>query len=115
LLAGSIKTAVEQFKEKKKTAKRLIIHFYKEISDQTELQPILDMLDGLGEADMPVIVVTINKTDSKELLGFDMSSDGKMPISGTYTSIGFNKFLLFNNTRYFEKQHVVSKRLSFPD
>ena len=114
MLAGSIKTAVEQFKEKKKTAKRLIIHFYKEISDQTELQPILDMLDGLGETDMPVIVVTINKTDSKELLGFDMNSDGKMPISGTYTSIGFNKFLLFNNTRYFENSMLSAKDYHFP-
>jgi hypothetical protein len=113
-LAGSIKNAVETFKEKKKTAKRLIIHFYKEISDKTELQPILDMLDDLGEPEMPVIVITINKTESKELLGFDMGSEGKMPRSGTYTSVGFNKFLLFNNTRYFEDSKLSAKDYHFP-
>ncbi|HUM50620.1 MAG TPA: Piwi domain-containing protein [Chitinophagales bacterium] len=114
MLAGSIRNAVEIFKEKKKTAKRLIIHFYKEISDQTELQPILDMLDDLGEPEMPVIVVTINKTDSKELLGFDINSSGKMPMSGTYTSVGFNKFLIFNNTRYFENSNLLAKDYHFP-
>ena len=114
MLAGSIRNAVEQFKEKKKNAKRLIIHFYKEISDKTELQPIIDMLDDLGESDMPVIVVTINKTDSKELLGFDMNSEGKMPMSGTYTSVGYNKFLLFNNTRYFENSMLSAKDYHFP-
>ena len=114
MLAGSIREAVQLFKEKKKTAKRLIIHFYKEISDKAELQPILDMLDALGEPEMPVIVVTINKTDSKELLGFDMASVGKMPLSGTYTSVGFNKFLLFNNTRYFENSRLLPKDYHFP-
>lgn len=114
MLAGSIRNAVEQFKATKKTANRLIIHFYKEISDKTELQPILDMLDDLGEANMPVIVVTINKTDSKELLGFDMNSEGKMPMSGTYTSVGYNKFLLFNNTRYFENGKLSAKDYHFP-
>ncbi len=113
-LAGSIKNAVETFKEKKKAAKRLIIHFYKEISDKTELQPILDMLDDLGEPEMPVIVITINKTESKELLGFDIGSEGKMPRSGTYTSVGFNKFLLFNNTRYFEDSKLSAKDYHFP-
>jgi hypothetical protein len=77
MLAGSIQNAVERFIEKNKEAKRVIIHFYKEISNKYELQPILDMLESIGARDIPVIVVTINKTDSKELIGFDMKSAGK--------------------------------------
>jgi hypothetical protein len=114
MIAGSIKVAVEKFIEKNKEAKRVIIHFYKEISDQKELQPILDMLGEIGEREIPVIVVTINKTDSRELLGFDMNSVGKMPLSGTYVSVGYFKFLLFNNTRYFENSKLLPKDYHFP-
>jgi hypothetical protein len=72
------------------------------------------MLDDLGEDNLPVIVVTINKTDSKELLGFDLNSVGKMPMSGSFTSVGYNKFLLFNNTRYFENSTLLAKDYHFP-
>jgi hypothetical protein len=114
MLAGSISNAVEKYIEKNNEAKRVIIHFYKEISDKKELQPILKMLDNLGERDLPVIVVTINKTDSKELLGFDMGSVGKMPRSGRYVKVGYNSYLLFNNTRYFEDSKLFPKDYHFP-
>lgn len=114
MLAGSISNAVERFIEKNKTAKRVIIHFYKEISDKKELKPILEMLDNLGERDLPVIVVTINKTDSKELLAFDLGSTGKMPRSGRYVKVGFNSYLLFNNIRYAEDSTLLPKDYHFP-
>ena len=114
VLAGSISNAVEKFIEKNKGAKRVIIHFYKEISDKKELQPILKMLDNLGQRDLPVIVVNINKTDSKELLGFDMGSPGKMPRSGRYVKVGFNSFLLFNNTRYADESKLSARDYHFP-
>lgn len=114
MLAGSIQNAVEQFINKNKQAKRIIIHFYKEISDKKELQPILDMLESIGAIDIPVIVVTINKTDSKELMGFDMNSAGRMPISGSYLKVGYNKFLLFNNTRYEERDALKPRDYHFP-
>lgn len=114
MLAGSIRNAVELFLEKNKDAKRVIIHFYKEISDKKELKPILDMLGKLGKADLPVIVVTVNKTDSKELLGFDMKSPNKMPYSGSYVKVGYNKYLLFNNTRYDDTIKLISRDYHFP-
>jgi Piwi domain len=114
MLAGSISNAVESFIEKNKEAKRVIIHFYKEISDHYELKPILQMLDNLGERDLPVIVVTVNKTESKEQLGFDLGSDGKMPMSGRYVKIGYNEYLLFNNTRYTEDAKINAKEYHFP-
>lgn len=114
MLAGSISNAVERFIEKNNTAKRVIIHFYKEISDKKELKPILEMLDNLGERDLPVIVVTINKTDSKELLAFDLGSAGKMPRSGRHVKVGYNAYLLFNNIRYAEESTLLPKDYNFP-
>jgi len=114
LLAGSIKDQVEKFIEQHQSVRRIIIHFYKEISDPEELQPILKMLDSIGYGDVPVIVITINKTESREFLAFDMNSEGKMPLSGTYLSIGYNKFLLFNNVRYKEEVPIAAKDYHFP-
>ncbi len=114
LLAGSIKNQVEKFIKEHESVKRIIIHFYKEISDPEELQPILEMLDSIGHGDVPVIVVTLNKTESRELLAFDMNSPGKMPLSGTYLSIGYNKFLLFNNVRYKDEAMIAAKDFHFP-
>jgi hypothetical protein len=114
MLAGSIREAVEKFIEKKKEPNRIIIHFYKEISDREELQPILNMLKEICEREIPVIVVTINKTDSKELIGFDMSAKGRMPMSGRYISVGFNKYLLFNNVRYFWNSKLGERDYHFP-
>ncbi len=48
------------------------------------------MLEHIVAIDIPVSVVTINKTESKELIGFDLNSSGKMPVSGTYVKVGFN-------------------------
>jgi hypothetical protein len=53
---------------------------------------------------IPVIVVTINKTESKELLAFDTSSQKLMPYSGTIVKVGAKEYLLFNNTR--TKKHL---------
>ena len=72
------------------------------------------MLDNLGEKDLPVKVLTINKTDSKELLGFDLASPGKMPQSGRYLKVGYNSCLLFNNTSYAEDCKLHPKDYHFP-
>jgi hypothetical protein len=114
MLAGSIRDAVEKFIEKKKEPSRIIIHFYKEISDRKELKPILEMLKDVSDRDIPVIVVTINKTDSHELIGFDMKARGKMPVSGTFVSVGFNRYLLFNNVRYGYDATLGEKDFHFP-
>ncbi len=113
-LAGSIRNAVEIFLERKPDAKRVIIHFYKEISDKRELQPILDMLGTLGKSDLPVIVIPVNKTESREIVGFDVNSPGKMPYSGSIIRIGYHKYLLFNSIRYNETSRVGVKDYHFP-
>ena len=112
-LAGSIREAVQEFLKRKQNASRLIIHFYKVISKK-ELKPILDTLYNKLNLTIPVIVVTINKTASKELLAFDTDSPGLMPYSGTYLNTGEREYLLFNNTRYDETSKPTAREHHFP-
>ena len=112
MLAGSIRVAVGRFIAENYTAKRLIIHFYKDISKK-EIQPIVDTLHALG-LPIPVIVVTINKTESKELLAFDTKNANLMPYSGTILQVARREYLLFNNTRYNDASQVTAKEYHFP-
>ncbi len=102
MLAGSIRDAVENFVEKNSTVKRLVIHFYKRMKPK-DLKPIIEVLYSLN-LHIPVIVITVNKTESRDLVLFDENcpSDNKIPNSGTFVNIGRNQFLLCNNTRYGE-------------
>src|SRR5690606_34278225 len=47
-------------------------------------------------------IVSINKTEAKDITAFDMKKTNPdlMPYSGTYINIGNNQYLLFNNSRY---------------
>lgn len=113
-LAGSIREAVQIFFKDHPNTSRIIIHFYKVISKK-ELKPILDILyRGLG-LEIPVIVVTINKSVSKDILAFDTSIPSKlMPYSGTYIKITKRQYLLFNNTRYTPESKVTEREYHFP-
>lgn len=112
MLAGSIRVAVSKYVVDHYTTKRLIIHFYKDISKK-EIQPIVDTLHTLGLS-IPVFVVTINKTESKELLAFDTKNQNLMPYSGTILKVGKKEYLLFNNTRYTPTSQVTAKEYHFP-
>ncbi|MCO5287186.1 MAG: hypothetical protein M9898_12305 [Chitinophagaceae bacterium] len=111
-LAASIREAVGKFIVANHTASRLVIHFYKDIGKK-ELQPIVDTLHTLG-LNIPVVIVSINKTASKELLGFDMAYKEKMPYSGTFVKVGMSEYLLFNNTRYDELSKPKQREFHFP-
>tara|TARA_Y100001978_G_scaffold201338_1_gene219470 strand:- start:334 stop:2376 length:2043 start_codon:yes stop_codon:yes gene_type:complete len=99
MLAGSIRKAVRTYSSVHPDVKRLVIHFYKNMSND-ELKPILKALHDLGLENIPVIVITINKTTSKDIVVFDSKSKDLMPVSGTFINVGRNQFLLCNNTRY---------------
>lgn len=98
LLAGSIREAVENFIEQNKQVERLVIHFYKRMS-RRDLGPIIKTLHSLG-LDIPVIVLSIFKTESKDIVVFDQRCPDIIPNSGTYINIGRNQFILCNNSRY---------------
>lgn len=80
---------------------------------EQELEPIIDILHHL-ELDIPVIIVSINKTESKELLVFDLMNVNLMPLSGTIIQVGRKDYLLCNNTRYSPNGTVKPKEYHFP-
>jgi hypothetical protein len=98
LLAGAIREAVESYKNQHQETERLIIHFYKRMS-QKEISPIIRQLKSIDK-NIPIIIVTVNKSESSDLVLFDMDYVRKMPYSGTYIPIGMNSYILCNNTRY---------------
>lgn len=97
-LAGSIIQAVEDFCAYNSHISRLVIHFYKSMSKK-ELRPIEKGLKELN-IKIPVFIVSINKTESRDIVVFDNNWEGLMPESGKFVKVGYNKYLLFNNTRY---------------
>ena len=110
ILAGSIGDAVKNYATVNASPDRLIIHFYKTMSEN-EMEPIIQQLTDLG-LDIPVFIITINKTESQDIVAFDSSWNGLMPDSGTFIGIGRDKYLLFNNTRY--NSGPVAKADGFP-
>ena len=112
MLAGSIRKAVLKYVVEHEKAERLVIHFYKKISEE-ELKPIMEVLNKLG-LQIPVYVITINKTESKDLVAFDISSSDLLPLSGTILPIGRDQYLLFNNTRYQTASNGSVKDWPFP-
>ncbi|HOW30702.1 MAG TPA: Piwi domain-containing protein [Bacteroidales bacterium] len=112
-IAGSIREAVGKFIAANYKATRLIIHFYKDLGKH-ELKPIMETLHALG-LPIPVIVLTINKTESKDYLAFDINSPDKfMPYSGTIVKLADKEYLLFNNTRYTETSIPTEREYHFP-
>lgn len=111
MLAGSVREAVTQYLDKHGDAERLIIHFYKRMS-RKEWKPIMDTLQSLG-LDIPVIVLTISKTEFEDTVLFDLNSRNRLPLSGTWFARGSNDFLLCNNTLY-SVNSTIRKGFPFP-
>lgn len=99
LLSGAICNAIERFAAIEDNPNKVVIHFYKEMNEE-ELRPIIKKMERL-KLNCPLYIVNINKTDSEDIIAFDTNWQNKlMPKSGTYIKIGWNQFLLFNNSRY---------------
>lgn len=100
ILAGCIEAKVREFATINGTPKRLIIHFYKKMNE-VELNAIEDVLKQLElPKPIPIFIISINKTESNDIIAFDSDWKDLMPKSGTYISIGNKKYLLFNNARH---------------
>ncbi|MEI7491905.1 MAG: Piwi domain-containing protein [Bacteroidota bacterium] len=112
ILAGSISDAVRQYATVNNAPDRLIIHFYKTMSEE-ELEPIRQSLIDL-KLNIPVFIITINKTESEDIVAFDKGWKELMPLSGIFIGIGNDKFLLFNNTRYYGITHSKADGYPFP-
>jgi hypothetical protein len=110
-LVAGIRKALMHYVVEHDTATRLIIHYYKTMSKR-EAQPIVDMLYRLG-LNIPVIVVTINKTETQDIVAFDTESADLMPTSGTVIRVGGNQFLLYNSAKY-DESFATNKKKDYP-
>jgi len=111
-LAGSIEEAIINYANVNDKPNRLVIHFYKEMSEE-EIKPIENALHNL-DLDIPVFVVTINKTESEDFVVFDDKFTDKMPYSGRYINLGNKTYLLCNNTRYEDNTFNSMDGFPFP-
>ena len=111
-LAGSIMYKVKQYTSLDPTLKRLVIHFYKTMS-KDEMAPIENGLKNLG-IDIPVFIVSVNKTESADITAFDTADPVLMPFSGTFINVGYRQYILFNNTRYADAYFRTSDGHPFP-
>lgn len=112
VLAGSIHEAIVRYASINNHPDRLIIHFYKTMS-KAEIKPIQDKLYQLG-LDIPVYIISINKTQSTDIIAWDNEWGNLMPTSGTYIKVGEKRYLLFNNTRYNDVEHKGTDGYPFP-
>ena len=97
-IVESIRKALGAFIAADTTAERVISHYYKTMSKKHS-KKITDMLMRM-RLNIPLYIVTINKTEAHDYVGFDTQHPGLMPLSGTYVKLGYNEFLLYNNSRY---------------
>lgn len=109
-LAGSIQEAIRNFKNTIEIPSRVIIHYYKDMRED-EVEAIENSLYELDLGDIPIYVVTINKTESEDIIIFDEASPDMMPYSGRFVNLGNGTFLLCNNTRY---ENYQGKPDSYP-
>jgi len=109
-LAGAIQEAIINYKNVIQNPQRLIIHYYKDMSER-EVEVIEDALYKL-DVDIPIFVVTINKTESEDIIVYDDGFVDKMPYSGRFVNLGNNQYLLCNNTRY--EDNIKSNIEGFP-
>jgi len=110
---NEIKVYVQDFIKKKNNLNRVIIHFYKEMSYE-EIKPIKDALFHLGYDDIPIFIINVNKTTSKNYIAFDVNSKELIPYSGTILNFAPNKYLLFNDTRYLNAENAKVESYHFP-
>ena len=88
--------------------------------NKKEAQPIIDMLHCLG-LNIPIIILTINKTETQHILAYDTASPDLMPTTGTIITLSDNQYLLYNsakhNAAYTEKDYPfpIKIKISSPD
>lgn len=113
-LVSDIRKALMYYVIENDKAERLIIHYYKTMRKK-DSERISNMLFRLG-LQIPVIIVTINKTESKDVFGFNPDAEDLMPISGTIIKFDKSQFLLFNSAKYNEgfKNEKGKKDYHFP-
>lgn len=110
--AGKVAHEVRKYSSTITNPERLIIHFYKTMSER-EIDYIEKAILNLGLS-IPIFIISINKTESEDIIAFDKGWKDLMPKSGTYINIGRNQYLLFNNSRYSDAPIKPTDGFHFP-
>jgi hypothetical protein len=97
-MGAAFHEAISRFVKSSRKAKRLIIHFFKPMSEREE-RYLLKVLDALNLS-LPYVVLTIHSAASNEIVIFDEHFEGRMPVTGTVVGIRPGDYLLCNNSRY---------------
>lgn len=100
-LAANVEKAVYKYLAAHKKVERIVIHFYKKLSYK-ELRPVENMLRQL-KLDVPVVIVSINKSNSKNIAAFLRDDDYGLPEAGAVFQHRPNQYLLYNNDRMPER------------
>ncbi len=125
-LLGAIRMAILDYSSVNDKPERLIIHYYKKLSMRHEANAMLRMLSELN-LDIPLYVISINKTESEDIVLFDENSTyvdwqetyrSLMPLSGRWVNLGKAndgyRFLLCNNTRVEGQRFRATDGFPFP-
>src|SRR5690606_17071104 len=104
------KQAIKNYTENNEIPERIVIHYYKSASGKE-----IDAIDKLLKSDLglkiPYAIVEVNDTRSKLDICFDMDYKFMIPKSGTYVKVGFDEYLLFNNSRYRDETSLTMQEL----
>lgn len=101
-LIVNLKNSIEEFIKINGDIERLVIHYYKP-HNKKETEEIEKLLYKELRINIPYAIVEINDTKAQMDICFDSEYNYGMPESGTYVKVGYNEYLLFNNTRYGSK------------
>jgi len=96
-IAGSVVEAINKYREEKKDIRRIVIHFYKKLS-RKEMQPIEKALNEMA-VDIPILIVSINKSGSRDIMAMFQGNACGMPTSGSYYRFAKDRYLLYINDR----------------
>ncbi len=111
-LVADILKAIMRFMKNNESRhpERLIIHYYKTMGKRESAQ-IMEMLTSL-KVNIPVYIISINKTETADFFVFNDDSPCLMPHSGTIVKLNPGDFLLYNNDFY--ASNSTSKNILFP-
>ena len=97
LLVAKVEEALLKYRRENAEARRIIIHYDRKMSRRVS-EPIEKMLRSL-KVNIPVIIVSINKTYSNSLAVNASGANGGLPKSGEYFRTSPNHYLLYINER----------------
>ena len=111
-LGEFFETAIRQFVSEQESISRVVIHFFKRMSNPEERE-LIRALARLN-LQVPYVVVTISAETAREYVIFDKTYSGRMPQSGTCVMLRHGEFLLCNNTRYQKRTSAKIDDFPFP-